>query len=67
MDDESLAGPLAELPDLSGLTLAQVRQLGNSALENCLRRVVEEADSTTQVIAGHDAFIDTGPVTGAGP
>lgn len=67
MEDEDLAGPLAELPDLSGLTLNEIRRLGESALDNCLRRIVAEADSATSVIAGHDAFIDAHPATETGP
>lgn len=59
MTDEDRAGPLAELPDLSGLNLSQVRLLGHSVLDNCLRRVVAEADSATQVIAGFEAVIET--------
>jgi FXSXX-COOH protein len=66
MDEEDMAGPLAELPDLSGLTLVQVRRLGDSVLDNCLRRVVAEADSGTEVIAGFEAVMDADPTTGTG-
>lgn len=61
MKDDDLVGPLAELPDLSGLDLSQVRLLGHSVLDNCLRRIVAEADSATQVIAGFEAVIETRP------
>jgi FXSXX-COOH protein len=47
----------SELIDLTGLTLEQVRSLGESALGNALRRVIFEAENPQEAIASFSSRI----------
>jgi FXSXX-COOH protein len=57
MDEDPTTELKTNLIDLSGLRLAALSELDNSALANSLRRIMAEATASPDAIAGFNSII----------
>ncbi|MGH3693653.1 MAG: FxSxx-COOH cyclophane-containing RiPP peptide [Pseudonocardiaceae bacterium] len=48
----------ADLVDLSGLSLADLRELDDSVLAHALRRILADAERPEEAVAAFESYID---------